>query len=286
MDSKRKLYPPEHWLRSKDPERALAAYLDQQSKAYSRVKNEFVVELLGDLQEKRFLDYGCGGGLFTVHAAKQGAACVLAVDAEETAIETARYHAQCENVESVCRFIRSENFPKIDEGRRFDVILVKDVIEHVVDDEALLRRAASAVVPGGRLVLSTQNALSLNFLLQGTYNRYILGNRDWCGWDETHLRFYTFVGLTRKLKRAGFASKDWRSVYIIPYKLPAFPGSTKKFLRLDALSKIDRVLGGAFPYNRLGWNIIVKAEASPLVPQKITLPETMVRALPAAPALI
>ncbi len=73
MDNERKQYPDDHWLRSRDPEKAFAAYMEQQSKAYSRVKNAFVRELLGDLKGKRFLDYGCGGGMFTVHAAVQGA---------------------------------------------------------------------------------------------------------------------------------------------------------------------------------------------------------------------
>ncbi len=286
MDYNRKLYPTDHWLRSGNPERSLEAYLDQQSKAYSRIKNDFVSELLGDLRGKRFLDYGCGGGLFTIHAAKKGAAIVVGVDAEETAVETPRYYVRSEKVEGICRLIQSENFPKFTSGDRFDVILMKDVIEHVIDDDVLLRMAANSIAPGGRLVLSTQNSLSLNFLVQGTYNRIFLGNKEWFGWDETHVRFYTFMSLRRKLKRAGFTVKDWRSVYIIPYKLPALPGSKKEFLRLDILSGIDRLLGGVFPYNRLGWNIIVMAEASPLVPQRVRLSETMVRALPAVPALI
>jgi 2-polyprenyl-6-hydroxyphenyl methylase/3-demethylubiquinone-9 3-methyltransferase len=283
MYPQRKLYPPDHWLRSRDPERALAAYLDQQSKTYSRIKNTFVNELLGDLQGKRFLDYGCGGGLFMVHAAKQGAVLVVGIDAEETAIETARHHARTEKVEPICRFVQGEDFPPFLSGERFDVILMKDVIEHIVDDDALLGIAANWIAPGGSLILSTQNSLSLNFLIQGTYNRFFLGNKDWYGWDETHVRFYNFVSLRRKLRRAGFEVRDWRSVYIIPYKLPALPGSKKEFLRLDVLGGIDKLLGGTFPYNRLGWNIIVRAEASPLIPQRIKLPETMPRILPAVP---
>ncbi len=92
----RKTYPDDHWLRSHDPEKALAAYLDQQSKAYSRAKNAFILELLGDLKGKRFLDYGCGAGMFTVHAALEGAAEVVGVDAEDTALSTAVHFARQE----------------------------------------------------------------------------------------------------------------------------------------------------------------------------------------------
>jgi len=286
MDSGRKLYPEDHWLRSGDTERALEAYLEQQSKAYSRIKNAFVSELLGDLRGKRFLDYGCGGGLFTVYAAKQGAAEVVGVDAEETAVETARYYARTEKVGPICRFLVSEEFPAVFSANRFDVILMKDVIEHVPDDEGLLRRVANAIAPRGRLVLSTQNSLSLNFLIQGTYNRVLLGNKNWLGWDETHLRFYTSMSLSEKLNSAGFTARDWRSVYLIPYKLPPVPGSKKKFTRIDVLSRIDWLLGGVFPYNRLGWNIIVKAEASGLVTQRLSLSDPIPKTVPVIPAMV
>jgi 2-polyprenyl-6-hydroxyphenyl methylase/3-demethylubiquinone-9 3-methyltransferase len=269
MTATRKRYDPDHWLRSHDSKEALAAYMEQQSKAYSRVKNAQIAELIGDLKGKRFLDYGCGGGMFTVHAAKEGAAVVLGVDAEETALSTARYFAQQEEVEHQCSFLRSETFPSFPPQKRFDVILIKDVIEHVTDDQALLDAAARAITPGGVIVLSTQNSLSLNYLIEGTYQRHIRGNKAWCGWDPTHLRFYTPPKLGRKLVNAGFSPVAWRSAYIVPYKLPAPRGSNKQFLRLDPLSWIDLTVGKMFPFNRVGWNISVRAEASSLVAQEI-----------------
>jgi 2-polyprenyl-6-hydroxyphenyl methylase/3-demethylubiquinone-9 3-methyltransferase len=281
MDTMRKQYPDDHWLRSSDPEKALAAYMEQQGKAYSRVKNAFVRELLGDLKGKRFLDYGCGGGMFTVHAAIQGALEVVSVDAEETVLETARHFSALQGVEHRCNFIQSEEFPQHIAGRHFDVILMKDVLEHVPDDSALLHKAASALVPGGVLVLSTQNLLSLNYLLEGSFQRFVRGNKDWRGWDETHLRFYTFMSLNKKLKDAGFGRTSWRSVYLIPYKFPS-PGNPGKFLRFDPLSHLDRMLGGIFPFNRLGWNIIIKARTSSLVPESswVELPLKQMTALP------
>ncbi|MGA8833337.1 MAG: hypothetical protein WB554_17190, partial [Desulfomonilaceae bacterium] len=67
MAAQPKRYPDDHWLRSFDTEKALSSYLDQQSKVYSKVKNEFIRELLGDLKGKSVIDYGCGAGLFSVH---------------------------------------------------------------------------------------------------------------------------------------------------------------------------------------------------------------------------
>jgi 2-polyprenyl-6-hydroxyphenyl methylase / 3-demethylubiquinone-9 3-methyltransferase len=284
--AERKRYPDDHWLRSHDPQKALAAYLDQQNKAYSRAKNAFILELLGDLKGKRFLDYGCGAGMFTVHAALKGASEVVGVDAEDTALLTAVHFARQESVHHLCRFIHSEKFPSFPYRSRFDVILMKDVIEHVPDDQGLLESAAACIVPGGHIVLSTQSSLSLNYLIQGTYHRVLRRDKEWFGWDETHLRFYTPMSLQKKLRDAGFSSAAWRSVYLVPYKLPPLPSSDKKFLRLDALSWIDKKLGRIFPYNRLGWNIIVKAEASKRVVQRVPIAPLTTQDLPAAPPLM
>ncbi len=263
-----KHYSENHWLMDRNPEKALSAYLEQQSKAYSKVKNDFIKELLGDLNGKRFLDYGCGAGFFSVYAAQSGARLVLGVDALDTALTTAAFYARQQGVHKACQFLRSSTFPKNLGPNKFDVILMKDVVEHVADDQALLDDAREALVPGGILVISTQNRISLNYLFQGTYNRHILKDKNWYGWDETHLRFYSPISLNKQLKKGGFSTIAWRSVYLVPYKLPGFPLSSKKFLRLDALSRLDRVLGGIFPYNRLGWNVVVKAVASPLVTAK------------------
>jgi 2-polyprenyl-6-hydroxyphenyl methylase / 3-demethylubiquinone-9 3-methyltransferase len=285
MSFRRREYPGDHWIRSHDAQEALAAYMDQQSKAYSRVKNAFVSELLGDLKGKRFLDYGCGGGMFAVYAAHQGAAEVVAVDAVDTVLDTARYFARNEGVENLCRFIRSEGFPDSFIRPRFDVVLMKDVLEHVQDDQTLLDAAARAVVPGGTLVLSTQNSVSLNYLIQGMYRRHLLKDKQWFGWDETHVRFYSPMSLEKKLRLAGFTIRAWRSAYIIPYKLPALPGSKRQFLRIDILSRVDTALGWIFPYNRLGWNIMVKAQVTPLVKRtvpalRMIAPEISVSPLP------
>jgi 2-polyprenyl-6-hydroxyphenyl methylase/3-demethylubiquinone-9 3-methyltransferase len=265
MTQQRRRYADDHWLRSHDPESALHAYKEQQNTAYSRVKNAFIRELLGDLHGRRFLDFGCGAGMFAVYAATQGASLVLGVDAEQNVLATARYFADQEGVGRECRFLCAETFPSFDPGVRFDVILMKDVLEHVVEDQALLDAGTAVMAPGGVMVISTQNAMSLNYLIEGTYHRVLRRDKDWYGWDPTHLRFYTPFSLENKLRKAGLTSVAWRSVYLVPYKLPSFPGSGRQFLRIDPLARIDRTLGAVFPYNRLGWNIIVKAEASRLV---------------------
>jgi 2-polyprenyl-6-hydroxyphenyl methylase/3-demethylubiquinone-9 3-methyltransferase len=252
----RLIYPEEHWLRSKNYEENLKIYLSQQNKCYSRVKNSFIIELLGEVRGKDFLDYGCGCGFFLIETAKKGA-IVTGVDAEEGAINTAGFYAEKEGLKDKCTLISGEYMPELKE-KYFDIILIKDVIEHVRDDETLLHRGAELLKPDGFMVLSTQNSFSLNYLIEGTWEKFIKGKKDWCGWDETHLRFYNPKSLKKKLKTAGLKPVAWRSAYIIPHKFPSF-FKGKKFIRIDALSIIDKIFGKIYPFNLTGWNITVKA---------------------------
>jgi 2-polyprenyl-6-hydroxyphenyl methylase / 3-demethylubiquinone-9 3-methyltransferase len=255
----RKKYPDDHWIRSKNHEKALQAYMEQQQKAYSRIKNTFITELLGNFHHKRFLDYGCGPGMFLGHAVQSGASQVVGIDIEETVLSTARYFTEKQGIADACAFLLSDQFPAFSPGTLFDAILLKDVVEHVEDDQSLLNSAAKAMAPDGILVISTQNALSLNYLIEGTYQRILRGATDWYGWDPTHLRFYTPQKLKNKLHQAGLKCIAWRSVYLIPHKIPAPLSSGRHFYRMESLTRIDSLLGRFFPWNRFGWNIMVKA---------------------------
>ena len=252
-------YPVDHWIRDHDPSRVLAAYLEQQSLTYSRIKNSRVLEVLGDMTGKTMLDYGCGAGYFLVRAALSKVELAVGVEAEETALAAAGYWVESKGLSSRVELIHSHEFPVFERPEKFDLILMKDVIEHVEDDPGLVEAAARVLAPGGRLVLSTQNSRSLNYLIEGTWNRAARSDRNWFGWDPTHLRFYTPKSLEKLLDKAGLVCEKWRSVYLVPYKWPAPRFFKRRYLRIEPLSAIDLVLGAVPPFNRWGWNIIVSA---------------------------
>ncbi len=248
-------YPPWHWLRHGDPRQVLEAHAQQQSKAYSRLKNQFIRELLGDLSGKSLLDYGCGPGQFLAYAAGAGARRIVGVDSQATALAAAALllRGLRPEVERLLVCSRDLSFSAV---ASFDVILLKDVIEHLPDDLTLLQGAARCLHPQGRLVISTQNAWSLNYLIEGFAQRRLRGRRHWMGWDPTHLRFYTPPGLASLLARAGLEAVDWRSSYLVPHKLPRGKG---RYLRLEFLTGLDRLLGWRQPLHRLGWCLMVSA---------------------------
>ena len=161
---------------------------------------------------------------------------VWGVDGKAQCLKQRAFMLKSRGVQALCRFVVSDRFPDLPEATGFDLVVMKDVLEHVTDDEALLEHAARSLVQGGRLVVSTQNSLSLNYLLEGGYQKVIRGNHTWCGWDSTHMRFYTPMNLSSKLRRAGFVCDSWRSVYIVPYKFRLPRGAGRQFLRVDALA--------------------------------------------------
>lgn len=108
--------------------------------------------------------------------------------------------------------------------------------------------------------MSPQNSCSLNYLLQGIYQKYVKKNRTWCGWDSTHLRFYNSRILKNMLRFSGLWCSSIRSVYLLPYKAKAPVTLLRDLIKLEALSVFDLPLGKMFPFNLCGWNIIVKAD--------------------------
>jgi SAM-dependent methyltransferase len=100
----------------------------------------------------RVLDIGCGDG--TVAARLRALGCaVVGIERDKELAERATEH---------CREVIVDDVEGLDLtaalcGRRFDVVLCLNVLEHLVDPAAALRRAAEVLVPHGRLVVSVPN---------------------------------------------------------------------------------------------------------------------------------
>jgi hypothetical protein len=60
----------------------------------------------------------------------------------------------------------------------------------------------------------------------------------------------------------GFTVTATRSVYLVPHTF-GIRNLRGKWVRLEFLAYADLLLGRMFPYNMLGWNIILKARRTP-----------------------
>lgn len=255
----------EDWRQNRDPDEAVRLYLANYDDPYNREYLAAVERMLAPLAriESHVLDYACGGGWLTRFLARR-ARSVTAVDASEAALGAARRLCEMDGVAARCRFIRSDDLRTVD--GTFDLLVAKDIIEHVGDDVAFLRELRARAAPGASLVLSTQNSLSLNYALEAPVRRRIMGNRGWMGWDPTHLRFYTPRSLSAKLRSAGWSVTGFRSVYLFPYqaaaKLLARLSGGAVPVRWPMVARLDARLGRMAGFDRLGWSLAVSATAA------------------------
>lgn len=127
------------------------------------------------------LDIGCGGGLVAEPLARMGAT-TTAIDADGTAIEVARNHAEEGGLGIDYRVDTAEALAAT--GARFDLVTALEIVEHVPDPDRFLRAAAQLVAPGGVIVLSTLNRTLASLLLGVGAAEYLLrivppGTHDW-----------------------------------------------------------------------------------------------------------
>jgi len=103
------------------------------------------------------LDVGCGTGAFTIGAARRGYTSRGLSWDEANQIEAEKRARLCGtsatfdigDARELDRFEQYHN--------RYDVVICAEVIEHIINDEKLIKDIARCLKPGGRLLLTTPN---------------------------------------------------------------------------------------------------------------------------------
>ena len=105
------------------------------------------------IKSLEILDLGCGGGLTCEPLARLGAN-VTGVDFVKKNIEVARIHAEKSNLK--INYINGD-IDKINLKKKYDVILILEVLEHLDNYEKLIIDIKKNLKPNGILILSTIN---------------------------------------------------------------------------------------------------------------------------------
>ncbi|KAI9889183.1 MAG: Hexaprenyldihydroxybenzoate methyltransferase, mitochondrial [Vezdaea aestivalis] len=112
---------------------------------------------------RRYLDIGCGGGIFTESAARlPSTSYVLGLDPSKSVVQVARAHARQDplftSTQGALEYknsaIEDLDIPTT-QAEQFDVVSVFEVVEHVSIPADFLRRCMRFVRPGGWIVGST-----------------------------------------------------------------------------------------------------------------------------------
>ncbi len=133
------------------------------------------------LKGLKILDVGCGGGLLSVPMCRLGGE-VTGIDAAEKNIMVAKTHAENEelNIEYIATAV--EDLAKT--GRKFDVVLNMEVIEHVENVDLFMQKSAEVLKDDGLIFVATLNRNVKSFLNAIVGAEYVLrwlpkGTHDW-----------------------------------------------------------------------------------------------------------
>ena len=146
------------------------------------------------------VDIGCGGGLVCEPMARLGAT-VTGIDPSPETIAAASRHAEGGGLAISYRVAQAEDL--VMEGRRFDVVLCLEVVEHVPDVRGFLSVLARLLAPGGVMILSPINRTVKAYALAIVGAEYVLrwlpvGTHRW-------ERFVTPDELGRALEATGLS---------------------------------------------------------------------------------
>lgn len=191
---------------------------------FSGVRTDILAELPKD-PAARILEIGCGtGGTGEVALATGRAGFYRGVEFDPASAERAKSvltDVVCANVETVDPALIADSY---------DVLILSEVLEHLIDPWGVMKALAPFLKPGGRIYASSPNISHhkvIRSLLAGRFEYEQEGVMD-----RTHVRWFTPVSYRRMFEDAGF-----RTVSVGP--LGPYP---RKALL------INRLTGGRFAH--------------------------------------
>jgi 2-polyprenyl-3-methyl-5-hydroxy-6-metoxy-1,4-benzoquinol methylase len=141
---------------------------------------------------RTLLDIGAGVGLLVSEARRRGL--------EAVGVEPSRsLAAAAQSINSADLLQGVFPHPAL-AGRRFDIICLIDIIEHVAQPVEMLRDCAKALSPGGVIVIVTPDVESIPARVLG---------RRWWHFRVAHVGYFSRSSLDRAMRAAGLEPVRW-----------------------------------------------------------------------------
>lgn len=227
----------------------------------SRRQAEVVCKWLSSLGRKdlELMDLGCGSGWLCPELTRFGR--VTGVDLSDEVLARAR--SRMPDVTFV-----SGDFMKLDFGKSsFDVIISLEVLSHVADQRAFLRKVCSHLRPGGYMMLATQNRVVLqyfNFIpapAPGQLRRWV-DRRELRNMLDSNFEILELFSVTPKLCR-GLGIKKLINLAELAWLPPGRPGERDLIVQRSAdqtgAVRARRWLTGRLEAVGLGWTLMALA---------------------------
>lgn len=159
------------------------------------------------------LEFGPAAGLLTRYLCEERSAVVDIIERDQECAERASCYARSTCVCDIEYFTWKDAFA----GRRYDLILLTDILEHLHDPWLVLHEAVKMLKPQGKAVISVPNIAHAQILANLYMNDFTY--TDMGIMDRTHLRFFTEATLKEMIDQAGLTIEQ-----IVPVLEP-FPFS-------------------------------------------------------------
>jgi methionine biosynthesis protein MetW len=144
------------------------------------------------------LDIGCACGNLALALERDRGCRVLGIDIDRDAVAVAR----SQGVEAVVADLTARSVLEVIGDRRFDVIILADVLEHLVDPAGVLAPLVAALGPGGRVLCSFPNITHIDIQLMLAQDQWRTQPTGIL--DETHLRFFTVASFSELAFACGY----------------------------------------------------------------------------------
>jgi 2-polyprenyl-3-methyl-5-hydroxy-6-metoxy-1,4-benzoquinol methylase len=225
-------------------------------------ENRFILELMGDVAGRRILDVGAGLGESSVYFALRGAQ-VTASDISPVMLERCVALAQRYDV-TISTLEGAAEECSFGEGR-YDIVYGANVLHHIADLEAVLRKLRQALVPDGRFFF--YDPLHYNPAIR-VYRRLATGVRSEGERPLTFSQLEIFERVFSDVHHREF----WLTALLLFLKYffvdrvhPNADRYWKRILREDEealrrwfepLLRLDRVLLRVPPLHYMAWNMV------------------------------
>ena len=204
----------------------------------------YSIQRLGDIKEKKILDYGCGDGKLSVILAKRGGE-VWGFDTSSISIQVAQRCAIANGVENAVRFEKMSAYALRYDDESFDLVVGLDILHHVEIGRAA-KEVARVLKKGGRAVFQEPFADSKTLRLIRRLIPVPVAKHE--GSQERQLTYQDVDDLVRPFSRV-----LWREFQLLS-RLDRVIGN---LVVRRWLNRLDEWLLDAFPFLRRYARLIV-----------------------------